>query len=113
MDEQRPGNYVSFIQDGELRAERVTPELAGALASLGGREKQLREGIAWVLKYTDDASLGRFLGKLRDIGFLFVEAPGGWPPSAVFETLRERGLVQGEFRAVTWSRPGAWQITVR
>ena len=113
MDEEYPDNYISFIQDGELRAEHVTSELGRALASLGGSEKQLRKGIGWVLKYADDASLGRLLGELRDMGFLFMDEPAGWPPSAIFDALRKNGLVQGELRAVTWMRPGTWRITTR
>lgn len=113
MDVKYPDNYISFIQDGELRAEHVTSEMTMTLAALGGSEKQLRKGFVWVLKYTDDASLGHLLGKLRDMGFLFMDEPGGWPPSAVFDVLREKGLVHGKFRAVTWVRPGAWRVSTR
>jgi hypothetical protein len=37
---------------------------------------------------------------LRDMGIPFGCAPAGWPPSAIFELLRDRGLVQGQYKQI-------------
>ena len=51
-------------------------------------------------------ALGRMFGALRDLGILFLGIDKGWSPGDVFEDLRERGLVNGEFEEIVWSGPG-------
>jgi hypothetical protein len=112
-DISRPRNYVSDVQDGEVRIENATPEVASDLRAIGGMEKPLGDRMVWVIRTPDDDALGRTLGRLRDIGFLFVDQPGGWPPAAVFDELRERGLVSGSFDSVSWINPARWRVRAR
>jgi hypothetical protein len=109
-DISHPRNCVSNVQDGEVRIENAAPEIAGELQAIGGMEKLLGDRTVWVIHTTDDEGLGRTLGRLRDIGFLFVDQPGGWPPAAVFDELRDRGLVRGSFDSVNWINPAQWRV---
>jgi hypothetical protein len=59
----------------------------------------------WTLSYSSDEELGQLLSVLRDKGYALANAPGGWPPGAVFEDLRERGLVSGDYEEITWLGP--------
>jgi hypothetical protein len=43
---------------------------------------------------------------MRDAGLPFVGSSSGWPPAAVAEELRERGLLQGTWTEVRWTGPG-------
>lgn len=70
------------------------------LRSLGARRR------LWVprecqFRYSSRENLGQILETLRDAGYAFVGGPGGWPPAAVFEELREKGLVKGPFVELT------------
>jgi hypothetical protein len=106
-----PENYVSLILDRQIRVDNVTPHLANHLRALGGHTMTVGGETVWILESADDQVLGELVGRLRDLGVLFVGVDfGGWPPADVFRDLRDKGLVQGEFQEVLWHRPGSWFI---
>jgi hypothetical protein len=105
-----PDNYVSLILNEKVRAENVSLEMTDELRSLGSYEETISGNPCWVIPASGDAEMGKLLAKLRDLGFLFVDETGGWPPAAVFRDLRDRGYIDGEFQAVTWQCPGKWWI---
>jgi hypothetical protein len=109
--EQYPDNYVSAIINGQIRIKRAAPELIPLLRSMGGSEQQIAQESVWVLNAISDQMVAILLSQLRDLGVLFADQPSGWPPAAVFEELRDKGYIQGEFQAVTWQRPGQWSVT--
>jgi len=111
MNIRQPENYVSLIQDGQVRVKRVTPDIAHELEALGGREKRLDHQTVWVLDAADNSSLGTLLGTLRDLGVSFVGGPAGWPPAEIFDDLREKGFVKGEFQEIIWG--GVDQLAIR
>jgi hypothetical protein len=80
-----------------------------ALAALGGR-REYRWWGRWVFPIADEAALARLLGSLRDLGLPFLGAGPGWHPGAVFEDLRDRGLVAGSYRKIYWTGPGEWHV---
>jgi len=53
--------------------------------------------------YKSNDQLAEILAGLRDLSFCFVGGGSGWPPAAVFENLREKGLVVGKFLEVVWA----------
>jgi hypothetical protein len=50
------------------------------------------------------------LEDLRDLGFAFSVGPG-WSPSEVFEDLRDRNLLQGCYKRLSWTGPKQFHIT--
>jgi hypothetical protein len=59
-----------------------------------------------------DRAKAALFAKLRDSGVAFAGGHG-WSPSAVFEELRDRGLIAGSFREIVWRKPGTWSIRER
>jgi hypothetical protein len=57
------------------------------------------------IPYASDEELGAILEALRDAELPLADAPDGWPPAAVFQDLRDRGITHGSFVAITWSGP--------
>jgi len=55
--------------------------------------------------FTDEVELAEVLTSLRDEGIPFLEVDHGWPPGAVFASLRERGMVAGSYASVSWAGP--------
>ena len=88
------GDVVTRIHENNIEVRCVTSEGKKLLGELGS------------LSANSDKDLARFLGKLRECGFVFVAVDKmGWSPADVFEDLRERGLLVGEFTAIAWEGP--------
>lgn len=98
-------DYVSSVQAKEVVVVCRTHNLRRLLRQTGGRREFLRPS-RWRVQYANENELASALTSLRDAGFAFSGAPAGWPPAAVFEHLRERGLVSGRFTEVVWRGPG-------
>ena len=111
-DSSRPRDFVSLILNGTIRIEAVTAALADELLRLGGR-RFIEGGEVWSLPYESEEALARLLDHLNRRGVLFEGQPAGWPPSAIFEDLRDKNLLSGSFREVTWTGPGTWFIRSR
>jgi len=58
------------------------------------------------LPYTTDDELAELVVELIEKVYAFTDEPGGWPPAAIVQTLKDKGLVQQPFTAITWSGPG-------
>jgi hypothetical protein len=94
-------NFVEWIGDEKVRVCLVDGSGADTVLKLGGKFSLLSRAKA-KLHYRTDAELHRILQKLRDDGFAFVGGPAGWPPAAVFEDLRVKGKVSGDFLEIVW-----------
>jgi hypothetical protein len=105
-----PNNYVSLILKEKIRVKRVSKNNIDELKILGGYIESISGDICWIIPASGKTELGKLLARLRDLGFLFADEPGGWPPAAIFRDLRGRGYVDGDFQAVTWHGPGKWRI---
>lgn len=81
----------------------------GALRALGGRQEFVWAG-RWIFPVSGERAFAKLLSALRDLGLPFVGAGPGWHPGAVFEELRERGLVLGPYKKIYWTGPGAWHV---
>jgi hypothetical protein len=108
---ERPPTFVSVILvgDNEVTVEAGPDVDTRTLRALGGRRSLLNRRT-WTFPARDDEALGTLLHALRDLGVAFAWEPSGWPPAAVFAHLRDRGLVQGTIKAVTWRAPGDFQV---
>jgi hypothetical protein len=102
----------------ECDADRIlihcnTSEGGLRLVPLGFQKDESRTGkIVYALCVADDAGKADVLKALRDMGVPFGYAPAGWPPSAVFELLREQGLVRGPYKQIFFRGAGAYRITL-
>lgn len=52
----------------------------------------------WIFSFADDVELARLFAAFRDCGFSFLGGSHGWPPAAVFEDLRTKGMLSGPYQ---------------
>ena len=107
----RPPTHVSLILvgDNEVKVEAGSDLDPKVLRALGARRSLLSRST-WTFPARDEQALGALLHELRDLGVAFAWQPSGWPPAAVFAHLRDRGMVHGPIRAITWRAPGDFQV---
>jgi hypothetical protein len=96
------GGYVVDAGGDEVVIKVGRCFLVDDLIALGFVETS--EGIVRN-KAVSDKEKADLLSKVRDIGLAFSVGPG-WSPSAVFEELRDRQLVLGRYRRISWLGPG-------
>lgn len=99
----KAGCFVEYILGGEITIMCDDRDHRDFLKRLGATKQFFRQ--IWTLKYSSDEELAQLLSALRDHGYALVNAPSGWPPGAVFEDLRERGLVSGDYEEIVWRGP--------
>ena len=98
-------NYISVINrnatndGGQVVLHCENKELIENVKNLGA--DPLISGD-WSIGCSDKKQLASVMVGLRDLGICFVGGPAGWPPAAVFEELREHGLVDGQYKEIIW-----------
>ena len=103
-------NYVSSVLNGRITID-----------SVGDDQATLPEGIpspspsipTISVPFNGQSELAALLVKLRDHGVALGGELAGWPPAAVFEDLRDQGLVTGPYTEITFSGPGKWHTKSR
>lgn len=112
-----PLNYVSAIVNHKMIYLRnVSEQAINNIKELGasrGPTHKLTGLPDWIINCISEIDLAEKLEALNKLGFLFVDEPAGWPPAAVFEYLREKKLIEGKYKAVTWRGPGDWYVIER
>lgn len=95
-------DYSTLILNGVVRILSSDPETLSRRLS---HSIDVSLHPQWLeVCYDDDADLAQKLCVLRDAGVAFLGG-AGWPPGAIFEDLRDRGLVDGLYTEVTWMGP--------
>lgn len=106
---ERPANvvrYVGYVNDSVLIAN-PSPRLIQELAHLGGK----LTGDEWGLVAASETEIAALFDTLRNHGALFQADEAGWPPAAIFELYREKGLLSGRFHEVYFRRNDqGWSI---
>lgn len=105
-------NFVEWIGGEKVRVSLVDGSGADTVSKLGGKFPLFSRAKA-ELPYRTEAKLHQILQKLRDDGFAFVGGPAGWPPAEVFEDLREKGKVSGDFLEIVWFDPETTSVKRR
>ncbi|MCB0352743.1 MAG: hypothetical protein KDD64_04435 [Bdellovibrionales bacterium] len=105
-----PPTYVSQILNGEISVEVTSKKHIPLLLELGARRGWILRNH-FILHYEGDAQLAPLLDALRQMGVAFLSVPHGWPPSAIFDLLREKGLLVGECTRVTFTENGPQVIS--
>jgi hypothetical protein len=99
-DEQAPIWIVACDADCII-AYCDTLDHASRLVQLGFQNAPGHgDHIAVMRRVADDIDKATSLMALRDMGIPFGFSPAGWPPSAIFELLRDGGLVQGQYKQI-------------
>jgi hypothetical protein len=100
---ERPALFVEAVIDGRVVVSARGRDGRRTARRLGCR----RTGRGRYSKAThSDEALAQVLASMRDAGLPFVGGSSGWPPTAVAEELRGRGLLQGTWTEVRWTGPG-------
>lgn len=61
------------------------------------------DSTLWSIPVETGDALASIFTVLRDLDVAFLDLPGGWPPAAVFEQLRDEGKISGPFTSVRFS----------
>ncbi len=69
-----------------------------------------RNGLRRRLRFKNDEELASLLTRLIGEGYMFVDQPAGWPPAEVLRDLRSKGLLDLDFKTITWAGPGDERI---
>jgi hypothetical protein len=70
--------------------------MLNVLAALGGK-KENTDSDRWEFPTEDEVGVSVIFAKLRDLNIPFFGSAGGWPPAAIFELYREKGILSGKF----------------
>ena len=103
-------DHVESVLADLVVVQCAEPAHEPTLRALGASLAGFTRGC-WQIPAPSPAHLAHVLTALRELGLPFADAPHGWPPAAVFEHLREQGLVSGRIRRISWRRPGVYDIT--
>lgn len=93
-----------YAMKGGVRLHYVSEIRAEEVIVCRGRRRERQT-------FADERALAEVLTSLRDEGLPFLSVEHGWAPAAVFEALRERGLIGGSYASVSWDGPDAPRIT--
>ena len=96
-------DHVAALLANEVRVECNSPSLRSSLA---GTIRECDEENDLCLPFASHTELADLLTRLQGLGLPFACEPKGWSPAAVFEQLRNEGLVQGKIRTIAWRGRG-------
>jgi len=74
-------------------------ELAGTLV-----------GSVAVVPFGDRSELARLLTRLQTLDVPFLDGGPSWTAAAVFQWMRQEGLVEGSINGIFWSNPGSSEL---
>lgn len=63
--------------------------------------------------YASEQALASLVTDLIERDYAFVDEPAGWPPAAIVQELKDRGLVTRPFTAITWRGPDQYELSLR
>ena len=102
--------HVSYVGGDMIVIFHPSDRIKEKLAYLGGEFTK----DEWILIARGETEIAALFDILRNHGVLFGGAPHGWPPAAIFELYREKGLLTGHFREILFYGPGrGWAIYKR
>jgi len=104
---KEPSHIAEIL--GAVVLIRVTDKSTRRLVRNLGGFRQLFPTRTWGINYEDEKRLASILVSLRDSGVPFSSGRQ-WPPSDVFEDLREKGLVAGKYKKIFWHGPGDYEF---
>jgi hypothetical protein len=97
-------SFVESILNSEIVVVCRNAAAENQLKAMGGKQRLLPPR-KWKIPYKSDDQLASALSSLRDAKIAMAGSLSGWPPSAVFQQLRDSGKISGEFTEIMWSQP--------
>lgn len=98
-------SFVNNILDSDIEVVCRDKAAKAKVKSAGGG-RLLLSPRKWRIHYSSEDQLAKILDSLRNAKIAMAGSPTGWPPSAVFQRLRDEGKVSGDFIEISWSGPG-------
>lgn len=99
--------YVSFC-DTQIELRNISSRLRSQI-----EYKCIQKGNnQYAILYNGDLELANIFSHLRDLGLAFSTGRE-WSPAEIFEQLREKGLVVGQFTTIYWIAPGKAKISIK
>jgi hypothetical protein len=106
--------YVSAINKDRVFIDNPSPRLRQELGHLGGEfSKDPRDNSdTWAIDVSGgEKGIATLFDTLRNHDVLFGGDHSGWPPAAIFDLYREKGLLSGPFREIIFYGIGlGWSI---
>jgi hypothetical protein len=97
--------YVSCVTN-RIFVSEVADETMSILKAMGAyQEAEYPKPKTWFIDYTDERDEAKKLSQLRDFGIVFGYSAAGWPPGAIFEEFRDKGLISGTYKRIYWRGP--------
>lgn len=96
-------DYVEAILDKTVCIRCESEALIAKILLLEGVFKDGQS--SFTVPYSSEPGLAALLEKLNNFGFPFVNTGPGWHPGDVYLCLRDKGLVNGEIKTISWSGP--------
>lgn len=98
--------FVIAITDLDVEVHAKDADVRRTLLAVGFTAES---SVTLKMRSPDVEAKIKVLCLLRDMGFAFSAGPG-WSPSEVFEDLRDRKLLSGTYKRISWTAPGKWRI---
>jgi hypothetical protein len=101
-------DFVSFIHASHVSVHAETPALREQILDTGGLSSQKYE-IA--INYSCEQELAAIFSMLQNLEIPFSDQLAGWPPAAVFDYLKEKGMISGSIKRISWLNPKKYVIS--
>ena len=101
-------DFVSFIHPTHVTVHAETPALRENILNIGGIASQESE---LVVNYSCEQELATIISTLQKLDVPFSDQLAGWPPAAVFDFLKEKGIVSGSIKRISWSNAKRYVIS--
>ena len=101
-------DFVSFIHVSHVSVHAETPALREHILNIGGFLSQESE-IA--VNYSCEQELANIISMLQKLEISFSDQLAGWPPAAVFDYLKDKGMVSGSIKRISWLNPKEYVIS--
>jgi len=96
---------VSLVTENKIFIRDIEETQREQLQSVGIQPDDLVSS-RWVIQYVGEIEKATLFTQLRDIGIAFsTDTRLGWGPAEQFEEMRDRGIVKGNFKRVSWRGP--------
>ena len=99
--------YIEWIQDTNIYIRVNDRYSKRMIRNLGAHKVFLKR--LWKISLVDKKDITRILCTLRDNNIAFSSGRE-WPPSEIFEELREKNLLRGKYTKIYWSSPRCWHL---
>lgn len=102
-------DYIDAVQNDQVIVKSKELDKIQFLIELGFKKKWFSVD-EFYMKYRSEKDLAGIFSLLNTKGFIFASDSNGWPPAAIFEYLREKGLVKGSIKKILWKGRGDFEI---